>query len=98
MGESKEKSALRLAKAPQTLPKQLPGSKSDPPYPGHMIEVSGYAVSLIKLMTRIVTPTEPRMSRLWGHFSWASHYGGGQFIEDYVSREGVGDHGHRAGG
>ena len=61
-------------------------------------EVSGYAVSLIKLMTRIVTPTEPRMSRLWGHFSWASHYGGGRFIEGYAAREGVGDHGHWAGG
>ena len=42
-------------------------------------------------MTRIVTPTEPRMSRLWGHFSWASHYGGGLIIEGYAAREGGGD-------
>ena len=48
-------------------------SDVEPWQAGTGTEVSGYAVSLtllyIKLMTRIVTPTEPGMSRLWGHFS-----------------------------
>ena len=37
-------------------------------------------------MTRIEAPTEPNVSRLWGHFSWASHNGGGLIAEGCAAR------------